>query len=150
MTKNKLDNQSAFDRALAHMMRQTEQATDDEDSCVYYVPETGNTCGVGCLLPVELAKKLSEARFVNEDGGSWDTVVDYSTARGEDYSDEPREADPTAVAAVEALDGVSNRLLCEIQRVHDARKSGTRTDDDKLEMLQELKAIAKRFGLEYK
>jgi len=148
MTKH--TNQSAFDCALAHMMRQTEQAADTQGSCVYYAPQTGNTCAVGCLLPLELAKALSEARFVNEDGGSWNDVCAYSVEQHEDYDSDYRTADPVAEAAAEELSDVSDNLLSELQRVHDSRRAGERTDDDKLEMLQELKAIAKRFGLEYK
>lgn len=58
-TPTPLDNQTAFDRAAAHLLRQGAQALNTAGKCCYLASD-GRQCAVGALIPGEMYRPEME------------------------------------------------------------------------------------------
>ena len=72
-----MNNQEAFNKVCEHLAKQ-KTACYNDGMCKYWDKETGNKCGVGCLIPEELYDPEMDNK-ANSDDNSIATIIDKFT-----------------------------------------------------------------------
>lgn len=127
-----MTNQEAFEKSYRHVMSQPKRCESlnarGMTSCSYAAPD-GCSCGVGCLLPREIAER-AEGKL---GGHNWRAIDRWS--RGEYYANDLVAEDARAektlecAKAVAPLAGVSVDLLSQLQSIHDQTLGRTTAED---------------------
>lgn len=114
-----MNRQELFDRIVAHLRAQGEQAKDPDDGCVLKT-EDGLRCAVGCLIPPEKYDPYLENEALDFDipGGALHTILREEGVQLEDMM-----------------------MLMLFQEVHD------RSIPEEWE--REIKALAHRYDMTY-
>jgi len=128
-----MTNQEAFDRVAKHLLQQTTRSF--RKTCKYAGPD-GNACAIGCLLPRPLAEQLDDL-----DNTDWVSVVNTAKL----FNNSVFEESKAAREALDLLDGVNNRLLVDLQRLHD--NTFLRDEEGKHVLRQGLREIAEKYNL---
>ena len=133
-----MNTQEAYTKACEYLMQAEGRSGiadcppggGDAFVCLYAGPDD-RACGVGCLLPRELAARLDTASGSSV-SPSWGAVLRN-----------PEEF-PAYTEAAEYLKGVSNDMLYHLQGIHDSRLAW---EHGKGEMKRRLHKLARDFGL---
>lgn len=119
-----MTNTEAIDKVEAWLLQQEERCVTTLGQCTYWRPG-GNMCAIGALLGPELAQKVAMSRL---SGFSVTRIL--TRANG-----------ALALAAHEALRGVSVKLLQDLQILHDAETRGPK-------LAQELWRLREKYATE--
>lgn len=128
MNNYELTEQQIFDKVVNHLRKQRTQAMEG-DGCVYRA-RNGNMCAVGCLI----ADEDYNPNFERNDVLSLNLDIYYNRIAASGQLTEFLKNNET--------------LLSRLQAVHDENK-GWDVDGLSEEGEEELRNIAKNFGLEY-
>jgi hypothetical protein len=125
-----MTNQEFFDRAVVHVMQQTERSSRSEETrfpatCLY-AGFNGNACAIGCFLPRDVATELDKQALQIEH------IMSSRKLPAEKF-------------VVALFDGVDKMLLGHVQRWHDTEKLRDQHAKDKLWL--EAEKIAAMFSL---
>ena len=105
-----MTDQEAFDKVCEWLRRPgASRCVDENDCCVYYRPSDGNRCGIGGIMPEDMAQMCGGVNL----NASQMADPEWIIRTGLDYN-------VNSHSIVEYFKGVNLRLLDSLQSVHDS------------------------------
>src|SRR6185436_5220146 len=107
-----MTDQEAFDKVCEWLRRPgASRCVDENDSCVYYRPSDGNKCGIGGIMPDQMAQMCADINL---------NASQLADPHPVQISDHWNNYEIDTHSIVEYFKDNNHRLLDSLQSVHDS------------------------------